>query len=228
MVVLFKVIFRKNHVIFVSQNSKMYTIGITGGTASGKSTFVELLKQKCEGLSINFISQDDYYKDITGIPIEERSTINFDHPNALDFDLLSNHIKLLQEKKAIEKPLYSFEKHNRLPQTETIFPKEILVIEGILVLSTPQVKKHCNTTIFIDAPKAVRMERRIKRDIAERGRTRENVLLQFNTTISPMHTQFIEPVKDTVDYIVDGTKSFSSPLQKIYTLITNISTNNRV
>jgi len=201
----------------------MHIIGITGGTASGKSTFVALLKQKCKGLSITFISQDDYYKDNTLLTPEELNTINFDHPDSLDFDLLAEHINLLNTGKSIDKPTYSFEQHKRTSKTETITPQNILIIEGILVLSVDKIRQLCDTTIFIDAPETIRIERRLTRDIAERGRTRESVLYQFETNIGPMHKQFIEPIKNNVDFIFDGTQSFSNPVNLIYNLITNIN-----
>jgi len=203
----------------------MHTIGITGGTASGKSTFVSLLKEKCKDLSINFISQDDYYKDTSSLNAEQLKAINFDHPDSLDFDLLYKHIQLLNQGKEINKPLYSFDKHNRIEQTELLKPLSVLIIEGILILSQPKIKKLCDTTIFIDAPEELRIKRRIRRDIAERGRTKESVLFQFEKNITPMHRKFIEPTKNTVDYIFDGTLDFSNSIEKIYQLIINLNSN---
>lgn len=197
----------------------MFVIGITGGTASGKSTFVSLLKQKCHHLDVNFISQDDYYKDTTNLSLEEIRDINFDHPDALDFKLLYQHIILLAKGKIIHKPTYSFTSHNRLPETELINPTPVLVLEGILILNSVSIKNLCDTTIFIDAPEEIRMARRIERDVSERGRTEESVRLQFQKNISPMHHKYIEPMKKKVDYVFDGTQNFKNPIDTIIRLI---------
>lgn len=197
----------------------MFIIGITGGTASGKSTFAVLLKQKCQNIDINFISQDDYYKDTSGLTTEEISAINFDHPDALDFKLLYQHITSLAKGKKIKKPTYSFALHNRLLKTEIINPCKVLVIEGILILNDPKIKELCNTTIFIDSSEEVRLNRRIIRDVSERGRTEESVLFQFKKNITPMHHKYIEPHKAIVDYVFDGTKDFKIPSEIIFNLI---------
>lgn len=200
----------------------MYIIGITGGTASGKSTFVSLLRNECSQLPINFISQDDYYKDTTLLSLNQRSLINFDHPDSLDFELLHQNLQSLIEGKQIQKPLYSFTKHNRLKRTETIKPLPILILEGILVLCNPLIKNLCNTTIFIDTPEELRIKRRIKRDVIERGRTEESVLHQFKKNITPMHLKFIAPLKEAVDYIFDGSKDFEEAIKTTKELLSKV------
>lgn len=197
----------------------MYIIGITGGTASGKTTFVKQLIAQYGTSYITIISQDDYYKPLFNLSFEEKITFNFDHPSTIDFELLQQHLVALKKGNSIEKPNYSFETHKRLPKSISVFPKPILILEGILVLSTPVIKALCDYTIFVDAPEQIRQERRLKRDIAERGRTAESVLYQFKTNIHPMHRQFIEPLKNEVDKIIDGTKSFKEPLKAIACLI---------
>ncbi|WP_010523059.1 uridine kinase [Aquimarina agarivorans] len=199
----------------------MYIIGITGGTASGKTSFVNQLKQHVNGSQINFLSQDDYYKPLTGLSYKDKDQINFDHPDSLDFDLLEKHIHTLKIGQPIEKPTYSFQTHDRLVKTTTTAPRPILIIEGILVLSMQNIKQLCNYTIFVAAPEDVRQQRRLKRDVAERGRTAESVLYQFETNIHPMHRQYIEPLKNKVDYIIDGTKSFETPITHVLKLIEN-------
>ncbi len=197
----------------------MYVIGITGGTASGKTTFVNLLKQKFREESINFISQDDYYNDMSHISITDRKAVNFDHPNALDFKLLIKHVNYLKNGLAIDKPIYSFEIHNRIDKTKRITPKKVLVLEGILILNNLKINKLCNTTIFIDAPESTRIKRRIKRDSKERGRTKESILFQFKNHITPMHNKFIEPLKHKVNFVFDGTTNFHNDLRKMENLI---------
>jgi len=204
----------------------MYVVGITGGTASGKSTFLELLKKECQEKQINFISQDDYYKDTSNLCKEQRASINFDHPSSLDFELLHQHLVSLTKGTSIHKPKYSFASHNRLSQTEIIYPLPLLVLEGILILSDPKIKALCSTTIFIDAPEDIRLDRRIKRDTIERGRTEESVRLQFKKFISPMHQQFIEPLKKEVNYVFDGAKNFKTPIKLISQLIQQLNSIN--
>ncbi len=202
----------------------MYIIGITGGTASGKTTFVKDLLDQCDTNTVNIISQDDYYKPLVGLTLQEKNDINFDHPDSLDFDLLEEHILSLKKGKAINKPTYSFETHDRLEKTIPIDPKPILILEGILVLSVSTIKALCDYTIFVNASEKIRQERRLKRDIAERGRDKETILEQFKTNIHPMHRKFIEPLKNEVNLVINGTKDFKKPIQTILNLI-NINTN---
>lgn len=197
----------------------MYCIGIAGGTASGKTTFVKLLKQSLAGKNVNFITIDDYYKSLNHLSIEERNEVNFDHPNAIDFDLLEEHIKQLLNGEAFEKPEYCFKTHNRLTSSNTVNPTKVTIIEGILGLSVPEIRNLCDYKIFIDTPEEIRLERRLIRDINERGRTKENVISQLNKTTIPMHKQFVEPSKQYADFIVDGTKNLTEAVQKICDLI---------
>ncbi len=199
----------------------MYIIGITGGTASGKTTFVSKLKEKIDPNYINIISQDDYYKPLAHLSASEKATVNFDHPNAIDFELLARHIIALKNNTPILKPMYDFEIHDRLEAKKIVTPKPILVIEGILILTSEKIKALCDYAIFVDAPKKIRQKRRIDRDISERGRTLESVLYQFENHIHPMHDQFIEPVKTSVHRIIDGTISFDKPLEELVNLIEN-------
>lgn len=197
----------------------MYIIGITGGTASGKTTFVKQLKDSFNSECLNIISQDDYYKPLYGLTFDEKDKFNFDHPDALDFNLLEKHLLALKKGELIGKPTYDFNTHDRLFENISIVPKPILILEGILILSVPKVKILCDYTIFIDAPEDIRQKRRLKRDLTERGRTAESVLNQFEKNIHPMHRQFIEPLKKGADFIIDGTKDFTEPLNAIASLI---------
>lgn len=199
----------------------MYIIGITGGTASGKTTFVSKLKEKIDPNYVNTISQDDYYKPLAHLSNSEKTTVNFDHPNAIDFELLARHIIDLKNNKTISKPVYDFEIHDRLEAKELVIPKTILIIEGILILVSEKIKALCDYSIFVDAPKKIRQKRRIDRDISERGRTLKSVLYQFENHIHPMHDQFIEPVKTSAHRIIDGTISFDKPIEELVNLIEN-------
>ena len=197
----------------------MFVIGITGGTASGKTTFVNSLKTIFNKDNLTILSQDNYYKSLKHLTIKEREKNNFDHPDSIDFSLLNEHLSLLKHNKTIEVPNYCFNTHDRLAKTTTIVPKKVIIIEGILILSQPEIKKACDYTIFIDANAKIRMQRRLKRDVEERSRTTECVLMQFKTHITPMHNTFVEPVKTNVDLVINGTKSFQSNLDKISVLI---------
>lgn len=198
----------------------MYIIGITGGTASGKTTFVDLIKRQFSEQDVGIISQDDYYKPLSHLTVQEREQINFDHPDSIDFKLFHEHIIALKTRKSIMVPNYCFATHDRLAQTTNITPKKVLIIEGILILSQAEIKNACNYTIFIDAPHEIRIQRRLKRDVNERGRTPESVIEQFNTNIAPMHKTFVEPVKTGVNLVIDGTQKMDSNVRKISDLIT--------
>ena len=197
----------------------MYIIGIAGGTASGKTTFVNRLKTRFSNEQINIISQDDYYKPLSHLSIQEREQTNFDHPKSIDFNLLHTHIISLKNNETIEVPCYCFSSHDRLNETKLISSKKILIIEGILILSQPEIKNICDYTIFIDAPHEIRLNRRLERDIKERGRTKESVYKQFNDHIVPMHNMYVAPVKDNVNMVINGTEDMTTNLNKISELI---------
>jgi len=197
----------------------MYIIGITGGTASGKTTFVNHLKNRFSSNQINIISQDDYYKPLSHLSLSDREKTNFDHPDSLDFKLFYEHLICLKENESIEIPNYCFTTHDRLAQTTLITPKKVLIIEGILILSQAEIKKVCDYTIFFDAPHDIRVQRRLERDINERGRTSESVIAQFKNNITPMHNTFVAPVKFNVDLIIDGTQDLQTNVEKISELI---------
>lgn len=198
----------------------MYIIGITGGTASGKTTFVNHLKTRFSNKEIVVISQDDYYKPLTHLNIKQRELTNFDHPKAIDFELLYNHINTLKEGNSIEVPSYCFTTHDRLSEIKKVSPKKVLIIEGILILSQKKIINNCDYTVFIDAPHEIRFNRRLKRDLKERGRTIKSVSKQFNDYINPMHNTYVLPVKTNVDLIIDGTKKLALNVDQISELIT--------
>ena len=181
----------------------MLIIGIYGGTGSGKTTIVNMIASYFSSNDIEIISQDSYYKDNSDISYEERCKLNFDHPDAIDFDLLHKHLKNLKKGKKIEQPIYDFKIHNRLKKTIQIKPKKILILEGILIMCHAEIRSIFDLKIFISANSKTRMERRIKRDIAE-GRSRGEVLKRYIETLKPMHEKFIEPTKIYANYIIEN------------------------
>ena len=182
----------------------MLIIGIYGGTGSGKTTIVNMIASYFSSNDIEIISQDSYYKDNSDISYEERCKLNFDHPDAIDFDLLHKHLKNLKKGEKIEQPIYDFKIHNRLKKTIQIKPKKILILEGILIMCHAEIRSIVDLKIFISANSKTRMERRIKRDIAERGRSRGEVLKRYIETLKPMHEKFIEPTKIYANYIIEN------------------------
>ncbi|SCY98315.1 uridine kinase [Alkaliphilus peptidifermentans] len=177
-------------------------IGITGGTGSGKSTVAKAIFESLSQKNILIIEQDSYYKDQSNLSFEERTKTNYDHPFAFDTELLVEHMKSLLSNKPIEKPIYDFEKHNRKKETELIRPKDIIILEGIMLLDVPVLREMMDIKIFVDTDADVRIIRRIVRDINSRGRTLDSVINQYLTTVRPAHLQFVEPNKKYADIII--------------------------
>jgi uridine kinase len=182
----------------------MLIIGIYGGTGSGKTTIVNMIASHFSSNDIEIISQDSYYKDNSDISYEDRCKLNFDHPDAIDFNLLYKHLKNLRKGETVEQPIYDFKIHNRLKKTIQIKPKKILILEGILIMCHAEIRSIFDLKIFINANSKTRMERRIKRDIVERGRSRDEVLKRYIETLKPMHEKFIEPSKIYANYIIEN------------------------
>ena len=177
-------------------------IGITGGTGSGKSTIAREIYKQFGDTCIAMIEQDSYYKDQSDLSYEERIKTNYDHPDAFDTSLLVRHLKLLLEGNVIEKPIYNFEIHNRMQQTVLVQPKEIIIVEGILVLQEKILRDMLDIKIYVDTDADVRIIRRMVRDINERGRTIDSVINQYLNVVKPMHLQFVEPTKRNADIII--------------------------
>ncbi len=182
--------------------NKPVLIGIAGGTGSGKSTITEELLADVPTERAVIIEQDSYYKDQSDLPYEERVKTNYDHPFAFDNELLISHLNDLLNGKAIEKPQYDFENHVRKSETTLVEPRDIIILEGILILSEERLRDLLDIKIFVDTDADVRIIRRILRDIKERGRTLESVILQYLSTVRPAHMQFVEPSKRYADIIV--------------------------
>lgn len=182
--------------------SKPIVIGVSGGTGSGKSTVAKAIFESLPSENILIIEQDAYYKDQTDLTYDERIKTNYDHPLAFDTPLLIEHIKALCEHKTIQKPIYNFAKHNREKETITVEPRDIIIVEGIMILEDKNLRELMDIKIFVDTDADVRIIRRITRDIQERGRTLDSVIEQYLTTVKPAHDQFIEPNKKFADLII--------------------------
>lgn len=180
----------------------MIIIGIAGGTGSGKTTVVKKIVENLNETDLAIIPQDSYYKDSAHLPLEERQKINFDHPNSVEFDLLVEHIKALKNGKAINQPEYSYLTCTRSENTILIDPKHVIIVEGILCLTHPELRDLMDIKVFVDCEADLRLSRVIMRDINERGREAEKTLIRYEETVRPMHNQFIEPSKHFADIIV--------------------------
>lgn len=177
-------------------------IGICGGTGSGKTTVANRILETVRADEVVFIQQDLYYRDLKDMPLDYRNAANFDHPDALDNDLLVNHLKKLNAGEAVELPIYDFKTHTRLPATTRVEPKPIVIVEGILIFAEPRLLEQMDIKVFVDTPDDIRFIRRLGRDIAERGRTIDSVIEQYMATVRPMHMQFVEPSKRFADVII--------------------------
>lgn len=198
----------------------MLTIGIAGGTGCGKTTVVnQILNELPEG-EVGILSQDSYYKDTSHLSYDERIKINFDHPRSIDFDLLTTHLKALKNNKPIHQPVYSFVKHNRTGDTIFTHPRKVMIVEGILILTHPELRDMFDIKIFVHADSDERLIRRLKRDISERGRDLDEVLNRYQTTLKPMHNQFIEPTKEYADIIIPNNKYNTVAIDIVRTIIT--------
>ncbi len=180
----------------------MLIIGIAGGTGSGKTTVVRKIVERLPKNEVVVLPQDSYYKDSSHVPVEERQNINFDHPDAFDWMLLEQQLKMLKEGKAIEQPTYSYLTCTRQPETIYIEPKEVIIVEGILALCDKKLRNQMDLKIFVDTDSDERLIRVINRDVIERGRTAEAVMERYTHVLKPMHQQFIEPTKRYADLIV--------------------------
>lgn len=184
----------------------MLIIGIAGGTGCGKTTVVNQIINELPDEEVGVVSQDSYYKDLSYMTKEERSQVNFDHPNSIDFDLLINHISQLKKGLPVDIPVYSFVEETRMDKTVHIEPRKVIIVEGILVLSNPKLRDLFDIKIYVHADSDERLIRRLQRDMKERGHDLEKVLHRYQTDVKPMHNQFIEPTKEFADIIIPNNK----------------------
>jgi len=199
----------------------MLILGIAGGTGSGKTTVVNQILHELPADEVGVISQDSYYRKNDTMSYDERSKINFDHPKSIDFDLLVQHLQTLRKGTFIEQPVYSFVTHNRTEDTIKTHPRKVLIVEGILIFNNKELLDMFDIKIFVHADSDERLIRRIKRDIAERGRDVNEVLERYQKTLKPMHQQFIEPTKNYADIIIPNDRYNTVAIDIVRTVISN-------
>ncbi len=177
-------------------------IGIAGGTGSGKTTVANVILQRVGADHIALLPHDAYYKDLKDLPRAQRDLVNFDHPDSLETELLVHHLRLLRQWQPVEIPVYDFTTHTRTNRTQRVEPQPVILVEGILIFAEPALRDLFDVKIFVDTAPDIRFIRRLQRDIVERGRTVESVIHQYETTVRPMHLEFVEPSKRYADVII--------------------------
>ena len=197
----------------------MLIIGIAGGTGCGKTTVVNQIMNEFPKEEVGIISQDSYYNDLSHLTIEERKKTNFDHPSAIDFDLLVEHLELLKSGQSIEQPVYSFIECNRTKETLATQPRKVVLVEGILILTNSKIREMFDIKIYVHADSDERLIRRLKRDTTERGWSLDETLDCYQNTLKPMHDQFIEPTKEYADIIIPNNKYNTVAIDIVRTII---------
>lgn len=177
-------------------------IGIAGGSGSGKTTVAQEILQRVGPDRIAFLQHDSYYKDLSGLPPAQKAEVNFDHPHSLETDLLIQHIASLRDGRPVEVPIYDFSTHSRTDRTYTVQPRSVILVEGILIFTEVALREMFDVKIFVDTDSDLRFIRRLERDITERSRTTESVIKQYQSTVRPMHMEFVEPSKRYADVII--------------------------
>jgi uridine kinase len=177
-------------------------IGVAGGSGSGKTTITTAIVEQIGRDQVALVEHDSYYREYGSLPLEERAKVNFDHPDSLETELLIEHLRMLIDGRSIEKPVYDFKTHRRLPQTVTVHPKPTVVVDGILVFTEKELRDLMDLKIYVDTDSDLRILRRLQRDIEERQRTLDSVISQYLSTVRPMHLQFVEPSKRYADIII--------------------------
>ncbi len=186
----------------MKKSKQVLVIGIAGGSGSGKTTVAQALLERVGPEYVALLPHDAYYRDFSHLPPEERAQVNYDHPDALETDLLIEHIHQLRQGRAIARPVYDFTRHARSAETVRVEPKPIILVEGILIFAEPDLRRLLDIKIYVDTDADLRFIRRLLRDVEERGRTVESVIRQYLTTVRPMHLEFVEPSKRYADIIV--------------------------
>lgn len=180
---------------------KIHFIGVTGGSGSGKSTVARNVLEAAGPEDVTYIQQDSYYKDLSHLPDDVRKGLNFDHPDAFDNALFLQHLQAVQNREPFEKPVYDFKSFTRV-STELVEPRKVILVEGILILSVPEIRELLDIKIYVDTDPDIRIIRRLRRDVIERGRSLDFVLQQYVETVRPMHQQFIEPTRRFADIVI--------------------------
>ncbi len=199
--------------------SNTLIIGVAGGSGSGKTTVVNHIIEEVGEQDLNLLQHDSYYRDLKHLPFEERAAQNFDHPASLETELLIRHIQALSDGYSVEVPVYDFANHIRLEKTQTLYPKRVLLIDGILIFSEKELLDLLDIKLFVDTDDDVRLLRRLRRDITERNRSLEGVLNQYEKHVRPMHLEFVEPSKRYADIIIPHGGQNSVALEMVSALI---------
>ncbi len=207
-------------------------IAIAGGSGSGKTTVAQEILQRVGPDRIAFLQHDSYYKDLSGLPPTQRAEVNFDHPNSLETELLTEHIAALRDGKSVEVPIYDFSTHSRTARTFTVQPRSVILVEGILIFTEAALREMFDVKIFVDTDSDLRFIRRLERDIAERGRTTESVIKQYQQTVRPMHLEFVEPSKRYADIIIPegghNTAALDMVVARVEALLNNHTEKNKL
>lgn len=186
----------------MSDRSPPLVIGIAGGTGSGKTTIADVVLRRVGAEHIAFLAHDAYYRDLKDLPLAQRHSVNFDHPDSLDTDLMIEQIEQLKAWKTVNVPVYDFTRHERTLETSVVESHPVILVEGILVFAEPKLRDMFDVKIYVDTPPDIRFIRRLQRDIQERGRSMESVIVQYETTVRPMHEEFVESSKRFADVII--------------------------
>ena len=206
------------------KDGSIMVIGIAGGTGSGKTTITRKIMQHFGG-NVSVIYHDNYYKAHHGMSFEERTKLNYDHPQAFDTQMMVDHIKALKENVPIEHPVYSFVEHDRMPETVLVKPSKVIIVDGILIFENKELRDLMDIKVYVDTDADIRLARRILRDVCERGRTMQSVISQYTTTVKPMHEEFVEPSKKYADVIIPeggfNSVAVAMLIQSIRSLIDN-------
>jgi uridine kinase len=181
---------------------KPIMIGIAGGSGSGKTTIARKIQERCSGFTTLLFQLDHYYRDLAHLDPTERDKVNFDHPDALEMELLESHVQKLAAGHPIERPTYEFASHTRSSKVQKLDAAEVIIVDGIFALYSPQIRQHLDCSIFVDVSDDVRFIRRLRRDVDERGRTNDGVIKQYLSSVKPMHDQFVAPTKHLADLVV--------------------------
>jgi uridine kinase len=202
---------------------KSFVIGVAGGSGSGKTTVVRSIVQSLGDDQVSLLEQDRYYRDRGDLRLEERASLNYDHPDSLENDLLVRHVKDLRRGVAVQVPMYDFARHAREADTELVEPRRAIIVEGILIFADPELRTLMDVKVFVDADGDTRLIRRLQRDISERGRTLASVIDQYLGTVKPMHLEFVEPSKRYADIIIPVGGHNTVAIDMLLTLIRSLA-----
>jgi len=198
-------------------------IGVAGGSGSGKTTVVRRIVESIGDDHVTVLDHDRYYRDRNDLRLEERAALNYDHPDSLETDLMVRHVVELRAGKTVEAPVYDFTRHARRSTTETAFPRKVIIVEGILIYADTALRNLLDIKVFVDADDDIRFIRRLKRDVAERARTMESVIDQYQATVKPMHLEFVEPTKRYADIIIPQGGHNTVAIGMLLTLIRSLT-----